>query len=396
MSQPPSSAPRQKLSPILGLPVDDDRAGEPLAPEPLPAGVTPFGEAVTLELSVIIPARNEEGNLPACLASLLAQDSNLFPLGTQWEIIVVDDHSTDRTRSIASEITSRHQGVSILEAPPLGSHGEGGTVTGFTGKNNACWFGAQHARGQWLLFTDADTIHEPNDLRHALHEAEKYRAVLLSYSPRQLVTGIPQRVVMPLIFSELASVYPMAEVNDPNSRTAAANGQFLLVQRKAYFSAGGHRGVGGSVLEDVELAWNIKRAKLPIRFRYAPDALSTRMYRGFGDMVEGWTKNLALLFPHALKLAAWRLLDIVLLLLPVLLWLLPYLVLWQRAAIILLWLRTVLRFYTRVARSHFGFVNCAISVFGLPLFILLLVKSWTVHHMFHQVAWKGRQYHTGR
>jgi hypothetical protein len=246
------------------------------------------------------------------------------------------------------------------------------------------------------LFTDADTLHEPNDLRHALHEAEKYKVVLLSYSPRQIVSGLTQRTLMPLIFSELASVYPPAEVNDPNRRTAAANGQFLLVERGAYFAVGGHRAVGGSVLEDVNLAWNMKRAKQPIRFRYAPDALSTRMYRGLGDMVEGWTKNLALLFPHALRLAAWRLLDILLFLLPLLLWLLPYLVLWQRAAIVLLWLRTVIRFYTRVARSHFGFVNCAMSVLGLPLFIALLVRSWMQHHLFHHVAWKGRQYRTGR
>jgi hypothetical protein len=219
---------------------------------------------------------------------------------------------------------------------------------------------------------------------------------MLSYSPRQIVSGLAQRILMPLVFSELATVYPPAEVNDPNKRTAAANGQFLLVARSAYFRVDGHRGVGGSVLEDVDLAWHLKRAKYPIRFRYAPDALSTRMYRSLGDMLEGWTKNLALLFPHALRLAAWRLLDILLLLLPVLLWLLPYLVLWQRAAIVLLWLRTVVRFYTRVARSHFGFVNCALSVFGLPLFILLLVRSWMQHRLFHRVAWKGRDYRTGR
>jgi cellulose synthase/poly-beta-1,6-N-acetylglucosamine synthase-like glycosyltransferase len=279
----------------------------------------------------------------------------------------------------------------VLEAPSLAD-----TKGGFTGKTNACWFGAQHARGRWLLFTDADTMHEPNDLRHALHEAEKYQAVLLSYSPRQIVSGLAQRALMPLIFSELASVYPPAEVNDPAKRTAAANGQFLLVERGAYFAIGGHRAVGGSVLEDVDLAWNMKRAKRTIRFRYAPDALSTRMYRGFGDMVEGWTKNLALLFPHALRLAAWRMLDVLLLLLPLLIWLLPYLVLWQRAAIALLWLRTVIRFYTRVARSHFGFVNCAMSVFGLPFFIVLLLRSWIQHHLFHQVAWKGRAYHTDR
>ena len=380
-----------KLSPILGLPIDDE-AAHPAAPSASPeTNLNPVGEEIRFELSVIIPARNEEQNLPVCLGSLLAQDSSLFPLGTDWELIVVDDHSADRTRAIAQEAAAKHEDMRVLEAPPLAD-----TQGAFTGKTNACWFGAQQARGRWLLFTDADTMHEPNDLRHSLHEAEKYHATLLSYSPRQIVSGVAQRALMPLIFSELASVYPPAEVNDPDKRTAAANGQFLLVERGAYFAVGGHRAVGGSVLEDVDLAWNMKRAKNTIRFRYAPDALSTRMYRGFRDMVEGWTKNLALLFPHALRLAGWRALDVILLLLPLLIWLLPYLVLWQRGAIVLLWLRTVIRFYTRVARSHFGLVDCALSVLGLPLFVLLLVRSWMQHHVFHRVAWKGRAYHTNR
>src|SRR5579875_997296 len=380
---------RTKVSPILGLPIDESPSTQPAVEER--ATATPLGEEVRFELSVIVPARNEEQNLPACLESLLVQDSSLFPLGTDWELIVVDDHSTDRTRALAEEAAARHNGVRVLEAPSL-AEAQGG----FTGKTNACWHGAQHARGRWLLFTDADTLHEPNDLRHALQEAEKYKVVLLSYSPRQIVSGIAQRALMPLIFSELASVYPTVEVNDPSKRTAAANGQFLLVERRAYFAVGGHRAVGGSVLEDVDLAWNMKRAKRPIRFRYAPDALSTRMYRGLGDMIEGWTKNLALLFPHALRLATWRLLDILLFLLPLLIWLLPYLVMWQRAAILLLWLRTVIRFYTRVSRSHFGFVNCATSVFGSPMFIALLLRSWMHHHVFHKVGWKGRKYNTGR
>jgi hypothetical protein len=116
------------------------------------------------------------------------------------------------------------------------------------------------------------------------------------------------------------------------------------------------------------------------------------MYRSFGEMVEGWTKNLALLFPHALALAGWRLLDICLLLLPVLLYLLPYLLLWQQAAIVLLWARTLVRFYNRVARSHFSFVDCAFSVCALPLFVSLLMRSWMKHRLFHQVEWKGREY----
>jgi glycosyltransferase involved in cell wall biosynthesis len=340
-------------------------------------------------LSVIVPARNEEANLGACLESLLAQDDSFFKLGVDWELIVVDDDSADRTRVIAEEAAAGREGMRVLEAPALELQA---TKRAFTGKTNACWAGAQVAAGRWLLFTDADTLHEPGDMVRAMHEAERYHAALLSYSPRQIVRGFWQRALMPLIFSELSSVYPPAQVNDPDNKLAAANGQFLLVEREAYFAVGGHRMVGRSVLDDVDLAYHVKRSKRGLRFRYAPDALSTRMYRGFGDMVEGWTKNLVLLFPHALGLAAWRLLDIALLLLPVLLWVNPYLVLWQKGAILLIWLRTIWRYYSRVGRSNFGAGNCAISVFALPLFIWLLVRSWVQHRVFHRVGWKGRSY----
>lgn len=345
----------------------------------------------SLELSVIVPARNEEANLADCLRSLLGQDEPVFALGTDWELIIVDDDSTDGTRVLAESLAAGHPGVRVVSAPPL--H-DSQAADALTGKNNACWAGAQLAAGRMLLFTDADTLHEGGDLRRALHEAERNGVALLSYSPRQILHGFAQHTVMPLIFAELASVYPPAKINDPADRIAAANGQFLLVEHGVYFAAGGHRALGRAVLEDVELATRIKRAKNTIRLRYAPDALSTRMYHGFGDLVEGWTKNLAALFPHALRLALFRLLDLLLLLLPVLLPLLPYLVQWQRLAILALWLRSVVRFYQRVSRAHFPFLDTAISPLGLPLFIYLLTASWVRHRLLHTVRWKGREYRT--
>lgn len=376
-----------KLSPILGLPIADD----PIAPS---APITE--EPMRFELSVIIPARNEELNLEACLTSLLAQDDDFFKLGKDWELVVVDDASTDRTLPIAKSL--QREGMTVLEAPPLEVRA---TQRAFTGKTQACWVGAQKSQGRWLLFTDADTVHELGNLGRALHEAKKHKVALLSYSPRQILTGITQHALMPLIFSELASVYPPKEVNDPGKKLAAANGQFLLVDRAAYFAAGGHRAVGRSVLEDVDLAWNIKRAGARnggryIRLRFAPEAVSTRMYRTFSEMMEGWEKNLALLFPHALTLAAWRMLDIVLLLLPLLILVLPYMVWWKDVILWLVWLRNLMRFYGRVRRSNFPWLDCLISVFALPLFIYLLVRSWMNHKLFHQVAWKGREYRTGR
>jgi glycosyltransferase involved in cell wall biosynthesis len=354
-----------------------------------PTPETVSTELPELEFSIILPARNEERSLAMCLESLIGQSDEGFVLGQQWEIIVVNDDSTDRTREIAAEIVARSPGLILLDAPPLdlSSHG------GFTGKTNACWAGAQIARGRKLLFTDADTVHQPGDLSRSLHEMEKYKATMLSYSPRQIVTGFWQHALMPLVFSELASVYPPKQVSDPARRVAAANGQFLLVDREAYFSVGGHRAVGKAVLEDVALARNIKRGPRVIRFRYAPDALYTKMYWTTAEMMEGWTKNLALLLPRPIWLALWRVLDVLLFFgLPALAlglsWLLP----WQRWVILLLWVRTLWRFYSRVARSNFRARDIAISIFGVPLFVVLLVRSVIQHRIKKSVVWKGRRY----
>jgi glycosyltransferase involved in cell wall biosynthesis len=348
-------------------------------------------EQPALELSVIIPARNEERSLPACLGSLLVQSEPGFALGQQWELIIVNDASIDRTREIAAGAVATHQGVILLDTPPLDLSDRGG----FTGKSNACWTGAQAAQGKYLLFTDADTIHETNDLSRSLRESDRHQTALLSYSPRQIVTGFWQHAVMPLIFSELASVYPSKEVNDPVRSLAAANGQFILVERDAYFAVGGHRAIGKDILEDVALARNIKHSDRIIRFRYAPEALSTQMYRSTSEMIEGWTKNLALLFPKPIALALWRTLDLLLFFgLPVLalgiFWLVP----WQRSVILLIWVRTLWRFYSRVARSNFPVFDVAISIFGIPLFIYLLVRSVVHHRIKKNVAWKGRSYNT--
>jgi glycosyltransferase involved in cell wall biosynthesis len=340
-----------------------------------------------MELSVIVPARNEEDCLGACLESLVAQSSEFFLLGRDWELLVVDDGSTDRTRSIANGFS----GVTVLDPLKL--------EKGWTGKANACWTAAARAQGQWLLFTDADTIHEAGNLRRAIHEAEKYNAGVLSYSPKQLVSGFWQRALMPLVFCELALAYPPEKVSNPELRIAAANGQFLLVKHEAYKALGGHASVKDSILEDVELAFLAKRRKLGLRFRYAADALSTRMYRTVGAMIEGWTKNLALLFGNSLILAAWRVLDVFLLIaVPVLAW--HYRsygvreVPWFTAGGLLLvvWLRIVWRFYARVAKSNFPALDCMISPLALPLFAVLLYRSWFQNKILHRVSWKGRTY----
>ena len=373
--------------PVLGL---SSESGEPPA-VPARAGTVfdqPEPEDL-LELTVIVPARNEEASIAECLKSLVNQSEEIFQLGRDWELVVVDDHSTDGT----AEIARGFAGVNVVAADEL--------KPGWTGKVNAVWTAARKARGRWLLFTDADTIHEAGSMRRAIHEATRNKAGMLSYSPRQIVSGLVQMTLMPLVFSELALAYPPAKVSDPNQRVAAANGQFLLVEREAYRKIGGHAAVADKVLEDVELAFLAKRRRVGLRFRYAEDAVAARMYRTTAAMMEGWTKNLALLFNNALAMSLWKGLDIVLLVglpwLAVELWsarLSAHSMEWLSAGwvLLLLWARNLLRFYSRVAKSNFGFVNCALAPLGLPLFVWLLYQSWFQHRILKRVSWKGRVY----
>ncbi len=329
-----------------------------------------------VEVSVIVPARNEEANLARCLSSLVGQQ------GVSYELSVVDDHSTDATRDIARSFPAH-----VIEADALPAD--------WSGKCNACWTGAKVATGKWLLFTDADTRHTPESIASGWREAEQCGAALLSYSPRQEVHGVAERALMPVIFAELAANFRPREVSDPASPAAAANGQYLLIRRDAYDAVGGHAAVARTILEDVELARRVKRAGYRLQFRLS-DMVSTRMYRSFPQMWEGWTKNLALLFPNAVSLAIWRSAEFALIAAGVAAIAYGFLTRDPRWAAggIFVGGGLLILFYRRIRRAHFDWLSNVLAVFGLPLFTLLLLRSY-ISHKTGTVEWKGRRYAAG-
>jgi len=325
-------------------------------------------------VSVIVPARNEELCLSGCLKSLVAQQ------GIGSEVIVVDDGSTDRTREIAESVP----GVQIVDAGPL--------PTGWSGKVNAMLAGTRVARGDWLLFTDADTVHRPGSLARALAEANEHGAELLSYSPEQEVHGFWEKAVMPVIFAELAATYRPSEVGDPGSQAAAANGQYLLISRAAYDAVGGHGAVATSLLEDVALARAVKMSGRKLRFRFGRDAVSTRMYRSFRQLREGWTKNLILLFPSPVELALRRILEFILMAGGVFVAIRSGVQGQAKVAIASALLVACLAaaFFWRVGKAHFSWDANVFAPFGLPIFSYLLLRS-RIFHSKGKVTWKGRQ-----
>jgi hypothetical protein len=328
-------------------------------------------------VSVIVPARNEEATIGACIQSLVAQHEVPF------EIIVVDDESTDRTREIASSFPrDRVRVIAAGEVPP-----------GWTGKNNAVTVGSKAARGEWLLFTDADTIHRSGSLARSLEEAKRQHAALLSYSPEQIVKGFWEKAVMPVIFAELAASFRPSQVSDPNSPAAAANGQYILITREAYDAVGGHAAIASSLLEDVALARAVKQSGREIFFRYGGDAVQTRMYRSFAQLREGWTKNLALLFPSPTRLAALRAIEFVLIAASLATSVATALRGHREPAALAAMLAITLYalFFKRIRRAHFAWDANLVAVFGLPIFSYLLLRSKRVRAN-GSVRWKGRNY----
>ena len=181
--------------------------------------------AAAATVSAIIPARNEEAVIAACVESLVAQvEIN--------EVIVVNDQSTDKTAQIVRDIVARNRKVKLLETD--------GPPQGWVGKNYAVSVGAQEAKGDWLLFTDADAEHLSGSTAQALAKAQETGAALVSFSAEQITQRWYERALIPFVYCRLAKVYSYDAVNDAKNPAAAANGQYLMIRRDAYDAIGGH------------------------------------------------------------------------------------------------------------------------------------------------------------
>ena len=252
------------------------------------------GSGVPPAVSVIVPARDEAINIVRCLRSLAA---SRYP---DFEIIVVDDRSDDRTGELARSVpTGNARRILVVDGVAL--------PEGWLGKPWACHQGAERASGTVLLFTDADTTHEPRLLERAVAGLEEERADLLTVVGRQLMESFWERLVQPQVFLVMLVRFPDFErlARNDRWRDAIANGQFLLFRRPAYEAIGGHASVRDEVAEDLALAQQVKRAGLRLRIRSAEQDLATRMYRSLGQLVEGWSKNIVMgglqAFPRALR-----------------------------------------------------------------------------------------------
>ncbi|MDW8329269.1 MAG: glycosyltransferase [Candidatus Bipolaricaulota bacterium] len=235
-------------------------------------------------VSILVPARNEQAHIRACIESLLAQEYSNF------EVLVLDDQSDDDTARILQEYTHDRR-LKVLrgtDPPP-----------GWVGKSWACHQLAQHASGELLLFTDADTRHHPRTLSHAVSALEEEGLDFLSLFVKEEVGSWSERLVIPMIPWSILSFLPLAlAYYTPWAAFSAANGQFLLFRRGAYDAIGGHEAVRQSAVEDLALARRVKQHGLRWKLLDGSELVRCRMYENYRQVYEGLTKNLLAAFDY--------------------------------------------------------------------------------------------------
>jgi chlorobactene glucosyltransferase len=231
-------------------------------------------------ISFCVPARNEERNIHACVENLLAQD---YP---NFEVIVLDDRSTDATPAILRQLAAQDDRLRMINGSDL--------PTGWAGKPHALYQASAAARGEWLCFVDADTFLSPTNLSSCYAKAIDTQADMFTIMTFQIMGSFWEKTVMPLVMTALSVGFSPRKVNDPNRKDAIANGQFILIKRLVYDAIGGHESVKDNIVEDKAISEQVKWNGYRLIVADGYSVARTRMYASLPEMWEGWTKNIYL------------------------------------------------------------------------------------------------------
>ncbi len=244
-------------------------------------------------VSLLIPVRNEARNIARCLDSVLQQEY------AAYEVIVVDDGSTDATPEILASYAARAPHLKVVQGAPL--------PPGWSGKPHACQQAAAVAQGQWLLFLDADTVAHPALLSALLQVQQERQLDMLTIFPFLELLSFWERVILPPFIAIIHATFPFERLNAPDAQPneVIANGQCILVQRSAYEAIGGHAAVKAEVLEDVRLAQELRTAGYRLGAVEGLQHLRVRMYTNSREVVEGLTKNAVAGFVSGGDRAVW-------------------------------------------------------------------------------------------
>lgn len=331
-------------------------------------------------ISILVPARNEAINIRACVESLLAQD---YP---DFEVLVLDDNSTDDTLTILNKIQKQDARLQILHGAAL--------PFGWLGKHWACHQLAQAAHGEYLLFTDADTRHAPYMLRDSISALLYKNADLLTAFPHEEMLTWGERFTVPILSFSTFCFFPILLAEKFQwSIFSVTIGQFMLFHRSAYEAIGGYEAIRAQPVDDVLLGRRLMQAGYRWQLMDGTCHITCRMYQNFSSALAGFTKNLFAFFDYHLLLyvIGWFWISVS--------FLAPWLVLLQvvlKHPLIFPWSLAILAVgealvMLTLAYHRFRFPLYLLFVYPLSLaiFAFIAVRS-LLYSLLGATSWKGR------
>ena len=233
-------------------------------------------------ISVIVPARNEERNIVRCVHSLFGFD---YP---RFEVLVADDGSTDRTAELVQAMAKDRLKLRLLEDIPSEDRNEWVTQKGFV-----LWKSVKEAKGEWILFVDADTVHKPDGLWRLVAFAKQENLGALSGSGVYVNPGFWGEILEGFLYIPVFLAIPLRKVHDPTERVGWMNGQCILFKRSVYEKIGGHQAIKDCALDDMAMGNFLKKAHIPYRFLPTAQLYECQNYVGLKEAYRGWARLLA-------------------------------------------------------------------------------------------------------
>ena len=326
-------------------------------------------------VSVLIPARNEETNIGACINGFLSQNYDNF------EIHVLNDQSTDRTGTIIEKLGEQYPAVQAIQGKPL--------PAGWTGKNWACHQLSQSANGEILIFTDADNRPAPNAIANTVAYMQKLELGLLSAFPEKVTGTLAEKLVVPVVDLFVYAGLPLwLTYLSRFPSLAAASGLWIAFTREAYQRVGGHQAVSNQIVEDVELSRLAKKRGIKILTSAGTCVVSCQMYHSFSEVWNGFSKNL-------FGLVRYKMIPFFILMLSLLtMCVLPYITVWfatlRGLAIVAIVMNIVMRMMLALKYRHPFFTSVILHPFGVLLTLVIGINSFFQVRR-GRLQWKGRQ-----
>jgi len=334
-------------------------------------------------VSVLIPARNEEDNIEICVNSLYNQE---YP---HYEVIVLNDHSTDRTGEILSELKNKYSALKIIDGAEL--------PAGWIGKSFACHQLEKAASGEWLLFTDADTFHHSNSIRTGIESAITNNSDLLSVVPYQITKTLSEKLVIPILHFITFSLLPFYFLEKKSTKQfSIAIGQYMLFKKTSLEKIGGYESVKNEMVEDLSMGKLIKKNDLQLILINGIEMVRCRMYRNFEQVWEGFSKNIfAGLGFSIIGMTFTITLYLIFFIMPFY-WAVYFLVSQGFSSIALICLsQAAINYFIRFGLSFkykLSFISSMLHPFGVLTVILITLNSWRLIAFSSGPSWKGRSY----